>query len=213
MIDRKYIRGARAILGWSRDDLSDESGVPSVTIKTFETGDKIPTLETVNKILSAFHRHHIKITANGVEEVDDSVTVIEGENSFIKLLEDVYSYLKDEADEELLILNADDSKSPQDVINLYRRIRSAGIGMRQLVEEGNTYLMGDLDEYRYISKQYFVNRVSLIYGDKYAVIARGAEKKITIFKDFETAEAQRNLFEIVWSHGEKPMESVADERF
>ena len=41
----------------------------------------------------------------------------------------------------------------------YRRMRQKGIKMRQLVEEDNTYLMGELDEYRYIPSHFFHNNI------------------------------------------------------
>ena len=39
--------------------------------------------------------------------------------------------------------------------------------MRSLVREGDTYLMGKLDEYRYLPEMFFHNSTTVIYGDKF----------------------------------------------
>jgi transcriptional regulator with XRE-family HTH domain len=43
------LRAARALLGWSREDLADASGVGVNTTKDFENNDSNPKLETVRK--------------------------------------------------------------------------------------------------------------------------------------------------------------------
>src|SRR5688572_20797275 len=41
------LRAARALLGWSREDLADKSGVGANTTKDFEINDSNPKLRTV----------------------------------------------------------------------------------------------------------------------------------------------------------------------
>ena len=43
------LRAARALLGWSREDLADKSGVGAETVKNFELRGSDPKLGTVNK--------------------------------------------------------------------------------------------------------------------------------------------------------------------
>jgi transcriptional regulator with XRE-family HTH domain len=43
------LRAARALLGWSREDLADKSGVGANTTKDFEINDSNPKLRTVQK--------------------------------------------------------------------------------------------------------------------------------------------------------------------
>ena len=43
------LRAARALLGWSREDLAAHSGVGVNTTKDFEINDSNPKLETVRK--------------------------------------------------------------------------------------------------------------------------------------------------------------------
>lgn len=56
MLTPRQLRAARALLGWSRDKLSDASKVPAVTISEFETGKTDPRLTTVNKLRRALER-------------------------------------------------------------------------------------------------------------------------------------------------------------
>jgi transcriptional regulator with XRE-family HTH domain len=43
------LRAARALIGWSREDLAEASGVGVNTTKDFEINDSNPKLETVRK--------------------------------------------------------------------------------------------------------------------------------------------------------------------
>jgi hypothetical protein len=45
-----------------------------------------------------------------------------------------------------------------------------GIAMRSLVKDGNTHLMGQLTEYRYLPAQYFHNSTTVICGHKFATM-------------------------------------------
>jgi transcriptional regulator with XRE-family HTH domain len=47
MLTPAQLRAARALAGWSREKLAEESGVSSVTCKLFELGDSDPRLSTL----------------------------------------------------------------------------------------------------------------------------------------------------------------------
>lgn len=131
-------------------------------------------------------------------------TYIAGEGWFLRLLEDVYHTLANAGENaELLVHAADDSESPPKVIAKYREIRRAGIRMRQTVEAGNTYLMGPLEEDRYIPKPYFKNWVKLIYGGKVA-ISRANETGCMVIVDEERAAAMCTLIETARLNGLDP---------
>lgn len=206
------IRAARALLDWSQKDLAARAGVSDMSIMNYESGKRTPHQDTLEKILQAFEIGGVIFTKNGVELKQDSITVIEGENWYLRLLDDVYYSLLDTPKAELIILCGNDKVSPPPVNSLLRKMRRAGIAMRQLVEAGNTYLMGPVTEYRYLPKDRFVNYVSLIYGGKIAVCAEDNTKAI-VFKDAVLAQAWRNMFETLWQVLPQPLESLADERF
>jgi len=212
-ISGAQIRAARGLIHWDREKLSEESGVSVSQIAAIEMGTTAsPKLRTLSDIERAFLRAGIIFKDGGVIPKPDGITRVEGEGWYLTLLDDVYQTLLDQKNAEVVFFCSDDKKSPPDVNNRLRKIRNAGIKMRQLVESGNTYLMGALNEYRYVPKEYYKNYVSLVYADKVAICLQGGTYAI-IFKDAELAATWRNMFEMIWGQLPKPEKSNAKERF
>lgn len=65
-ISMAQCRAARALLGWSRDDLANASGVPSRTLADFELGNTRPHASTVARVVKAFQEAGVTfIPSNG----------------------------------------------------------------------------------------------------------------------------------------------------
>ena len=206
------IRAARALKNWSQTDLAQRVDMATPSIGNIEAGKHAPTPQTQSAIIDAFESAGIEFIDGGVRHRSDLLTIMEGNNWYVRLLDDVYYSLKNLESPEVLLICGDDSKSPPEVIDRWRRIRSSSIAMRQLVEDGNTYLMGPLKEYRYIPREHFNNYVSLIYGEKIAICADGNTKAV-IFKDPFLAKTWTNIFNVMWDTLEQPEKSNADARF
>ncbi len=189
------LRGARAMLNWTRQDLAERTNLSVNGIKNIEDGG-VPNERTKNKILKALGSGGIRLTENGVEKAANTFVILDGEDFFIEVLDDIYLTLLDAKNPELLIEYSDDRKSLPEVIGRYRKIRNAGIKMRQMVEEGNTYLIGPVSEYRWIPKKYFLNYLKLIYADK-VLLDMGTSG--ILIKNSELAESQRKDFELKWT--------------
>ena len=216
----RQLKSAMALLDWNIDDLVQYSGISKPTIsainqcKTEEGMEKF-NLKTINSIVGAINDAGVRFTDNGTEEITYPVYFTSGdthEEAYLELLRDVRRHLRNAENPELLIQHADDRVSPPSVNALYRELRKSGIKMRQLVRSGNTYLMGDISEYRYVPKDMFMNRVSLIYGDRFSNETGNVLKGI-IHEDAIQARIQRNNFNMLWDTLEQPTESTADERF
>lgn len=212
-ISPRQIRAARGLLDWLQRDLAARAGISDISVANIETGKTNPQPQTIEKIKRAFEAAGIVFTAHGVEQRDETVQVLSGENWFLDLLDDVYFTLLDKPDAELLIECGDEKKSPEAVVQRIRKIRNAGIKMRVMVEDGNTFLMGPLKEYRYIPKERYSNNVTLIYGDKVAVSTDPVHTKSIIFRDSILAQTRRNMFELLWEVLDKPTTSTSEERF
>ncbi len=208
----EQVRAARALLDWSQKDLAERAGVSEPSVINFEKEKSTPNQGTVDKIFSAFSLAGVSFIERGVFLKEDTITTIEGDNWYLRLLDDVYYSLIDQKDGELLLISADDRMSPPEVNNRYRKIRNAGIRMRQLVEDGNTYLMGPIKEYRYIPKDHYTNYVCLIYGQKIAVCTDHNSKTV-VFKDPMLSSMWANMFNLLWDTLKQPENSDAPERF
>jgi transcriptional regulator with XRE-family HTH domain len=60
MITPAQTKAARALLGWTQDDLAERSGVVRRTLMSFETGQRSPREVTLLKIRKAFERAGIQ---------------------------------------------------------------------------------------------------------------------------------------------------------
>lgn len=210
----EQIRAARALLNWSQKELADAAGLSQTGIARIENGAHQPTTQSLHKIKAALEDSGIEFIQGGVLRRDDSVRIITGPDCYMRLLEDVQATLADRPakDRELMIWCADDRQSPAAVNDMYRAMRRDGIRMRQLTAEGNSWLLGPLEEYRYIPADYFVNVVKLNYGDKFATV-NGTETRVMIHKDEDASRSQRAIFDLLWSVLPQPKRSDADERF
>ena len=208
------VRAGRAILQWTVADLATQTGMSSGGLHRVENGNSA-TDRTRRLITRAFERQGVIFTRAGVEQDDGPIAILTDENPeacYLTLLDDVARVLGALRAPELLIAHADDRRSTPAINDCYREMRKAGARMRQLVEAGNTYLLGPLEEYRCIPQAFFINRVTLIYGDKVASVTSG-ENVITITHDKINAARERNTFHLLWSMLEPPTKSTADEAF
>lgn len=210
----------RVMLGWTQINAADATGLPQSTISNIERDPSRSVKKHVDQYLDVLKANGIVFTEYGVEKRDRVMATFQGEGWLPRLLKDVLITLQNTAEfpKELLIDNAEDQVSPPPVNNMYRKIRAAGIAMRQFTFEGNSYLMGPVDEYRYIPKDYFQNWITLIYGDKVAIEAFKEDRDernagCLVIKDAHLANTYRNKFNWLWEVSEKPTRSTADEKF
>lgn len=207
LISIQQIKAARALLDWNQEDLANHAGLSTDHIRRIET-NRSKSSDVLDAIYQAMTFHGVVFTKHGVELKPNAISIIEGVDWYLRLLDDVAR----STPKELLFFYADDRASPPEVNQRLKKMRAAGVQMRQLVEEGNTYLMGPVSEYRYVPKERFENYVSLVYGDKVA-ICTDSNTKATVFNDPHLANVWRNIFSILWDTLKQPERSDAKERF
>jgi transcriptional regulator with XRE-family HTH domain len=214
MVSPFQIRAARAALDWSQAELAERAGISISALIDCEREKRPTSEETYKKLIRAFEQEAVFVTGAGVERRDSATYVIDGEEWWLDVLDDVYYELADRKKPEMLMMFSDDRLSPPAVNDRIRAMRKAGIAMRQLVREDNRHLMGAPAEYRWVPAQYFRNNVTVIYGPKIAICAEDNTKAV-IFRDRALADSWRNVFEMLW-HGvvlKTPDESTADEKY
>jgi DNA-binding XRE family transcriptional regulator len=218
MIKGCQIRAARALLDWSADQLAKKVGLSREAINKIEDDAVQPRAKNLADIIEIFEMHRIEFVGErGVTFRSDQITTLHGDNAFSHLLDDVIATLRGAKRPEALFACVDDRRSPEIVVANYRRLRKAGIAMRSLVKQDDTWLMGRLSEYRYLPAQYFHNSATIIYGDKFATMildpATASDAGAVIIDNPHIAAAQRNLFNLIWSSAQKPLKTTADTRY
>lgn len=206
------IRAARSLLDWTQDDLAARSCLSKFSIANLEGGKTASQKGTIDKIIKALELAGIEFIDGGVRLKKDSIIVVDGDGWYLRLLDDVHHSLLQHENPELLIEFADERKSPPDIIQKIIDMRNDGIKMRLLVCDGETNIIGPLEEYRYIPKKLYRNYVSLIYGDKIAVSTENQLQALVI-RDSLLAQTRRNMFEIVWGLLKTPKESTSAVRY
>lgn len=207
------IRAARALLNLKQEELASASDVSVPTLQRIEAGEDGNT-RTQSKLRHALHQMGIVFTADGISWQKFPVLHTSGathEEAYMQLLIDAHEHLKTAKNRELLIMYADDKVSPPSVNDKYRAMRADGIKMRQMIREGNEYIIGPLDEYRYLPKAYFANRVTLIYGDRVANETADVHQGL-IRVDPLNADIQRNTFNLLWTMLKQPERTIAHEQ-
>lgn len=211
MISGHHIRAARALLDLSLDDLTTRTGVTKATISKIESGKSEPRPETMRALISSLERLGIQFLPDGVRKPEHSFIPLSGADWFVELQEDILLTLR--PGDELLIFGGDNriSATRPDVVENFRRIRAAGIRMREMVEEGNLYLMGPEVEYRWIPSAHYRNYITVIYGDKVCTDFGDAG---TLLINTNWAQAERLKFEFMWELSQPVKgKSIADIRY
>jgi transcriptional regulator with XRE-family HTH domain len=206
-----YIRAARALLDWNREELGKKAGLSPVTIANIELGKTdAANARTYDSITKAFLGAGVVFTEDGIEERKSWIKEFSGEDYFMDILDDIYNTLLDVPGAEVLTFGGDDRQNTPEIILRLRKIHNGGIKSRDMVEEGDTYLMGPVARYRWIPKEYFKNYIKVIYGNK---ICLDYGDRCILINNAEIAEVERNQFNLLWQLLPKiEVESTAHER-
>jgi len=211
MITGKQCSNARNLLDWSQGDLADAIGVKTPTIRTFEQNRVQPKQKNLEAIYQAFIDEGIEfMEGEGVRFRQDTITVYDGADFYLKLLDDVYYTLKEKKG-ELLYMFIDNDLSTPEVIKSEARIRKIA-NVRSMVREGDTHLLYPLKEYRYIPGTYYSNYNVVIFGDKFAIMLDNNTKAMVV-RDRNVAEVMRNIFTQLWDSYKAPTKTTAPETY
>lgn len=213
MITADQIRAGRGLLGWSQTELSKRTGLSTPAIGNIEIEKHKPTLETQAKIIRAFDEAGIEVIDEGVRRKRDKITILEGDDAFLRLFDDMYYTICNSPQKDVLVICADEKVTPPEGIEKIRLIRQAGGKFRHIIEEGDHYMLGPINEYKWLPKEYFINRVTLIYGDKVAFACEEPHYFITIIHDVNLSKTQKNFFEFCWNNLKRPTWSETERVF
>lgn len=212
MITAKQIRAARALLGWSQQELADAVGLSKPTIVDAEKTGHQSRIETSNTIQGAFEDKGLEFIPGGVKERADIVTIFEGEDCAIRFLEEAYRALK-ETGGELLLYASSDERATEEAAQRFIAFNESDIDTRFLIKNNDTCIKGNLEDYRWMPDKLWIDSdAKTIYGDSvaYAVTWQNKPKFICI-KDQRIATIERKIFNFVWDISAKPTHTIAEQ--
>ncbi|MGB9154833.1 MAG: helix-turn-helix transcriptional regulator [Alphaproteobacteria bacterium] len=208
MITGSQIRAARSLVGWTAEELAERAGVNRESVFRAERADDKngfrPLAATTEKITRVLNDEGIVfIGLSGVDRRSDSLRVLEGEDCYLRLLNEVLLTLKGRPGGEVLSICTDDSISPPAVVEAIKQWHDAGIKCRFLSHAKAQKFDFPREEYRLIPSKYFNNSVMVVYANKVATL-RSDNKEVVIISDEDQAEMLRGLFNLIWSQSDAP---------
>jgi len=208
------LRAIREARGWSQGQLAKQAGLTQPTISGLERGEVTePNSKTISAIVNAFEAEGFYFTPNGIEHKTTNTYTIEGNDCYLQLLQEIENTLS--AGDEVLKNGTDERKSSPEVINQNQRLRNMGIKTRSLIKPKDNYIMGDLEEYRWMDKQlYAQGDVKVMFANKVAHLISWTDiPRIIVIEDRIIAEEAKRTFDYIWNQSTPPQGSIAPTKF
>jgi transcriptional regulator with XRE-family HTH domain len=214
-ITTEQIRAARALKGWGQLELAERSRLSQVTVANIESGKSGGSKESLRAIQVTFENSGIEFIENGLRLTPNILSMIDGKDAYLQLLDDILFSLRDQGDEaEVLFFGMDERRSSPKVKSSMRKLRKAGVKMRSLVAKSNSYILGSLDEYREIDPALTSADVVTIYSDKVAFLVEHTPYyRVLLVKNEFISNDQRRIFEYFWRMGKQPALTTAKESY
>lgn len=203
-IDPAQCRAARALLNWSQPELAERSGLTVNPIVSFEKeGSSRPAARTMRRMVQAFELAGVMFTANGgVEWRTDLLTILEGEDAIVEMMEDIYQNLKNKGGEVLIAGLSEPDPANTELCDSIRahiaRLQAANISEKILVEQGETNFIAPTEWYRSLDEDEFNMTPYHQYGDNIAVIDWEPPQRVIILRHARVAKTFRAMFQALW---------------
>lgn len=206
------IRAARSLLDWTQDDLAERSGISKYSVTNIEGGRTEPQKATLDRIIRSLEMAGIEFIEDGVRLHRNTATILQGDNWFSDFLDDVRKTLEHAPIKELLIFGGNNSLTPSPIYEKFKAIREGGVRIREMVKDGDTYLMGPEEDYRWIPESHYHNNLTIVYGDK---VLNDFTSHALLMNNPDWARVERSKFELIWSLCKTPPNgcSTAKERY
>ena len=197
-------RGARAILNFSRADLSEISKVASATIGAFETETSETRANMISQLRLALESVGIEfLDTDGVRLRQDAIRSYEGVEIHRRLLDEIYHDMKDSGG-EILIKGLTEKKwgsadSEAFLKNHLDRLMKANITERILVSDEDDVYVAPKHWYRKIPAKYFSLHTTWVFKDKVAMVTWGDVEKLIIIKSSTLFVSETKTFNCLWN--------------
>ena len=208
MITSKQSKAARALLGWTLEDLASYSGMNKNALAKFERNEGAPRKSTLDTIYKTFSIANIELLGeSGVREKEDGVELFSGEDCLQKLWQNILFTFGDSGG-EVLITNVDEKRTIETVQgDLYQHLdnlKQRGITERLLSCEGDNLFLAPKECYRWIPKEVFsMSTATFIYAEKLAYYL-WTKDIVVLVHCKQASDAERERFEYMWKKAKIP---------
>ena len=210
MISIEQIKAARALLGWTQDDLARAAGLSKPSVNTLERRIANPKIDTLQAIQRALEEAGVEFTDGPGVKLRSAVLkteVFEGEDSLIRLLHDIFDTLNG-TQNELMIAGVAESRyqnqGGERVTDLIEKRVKHGIKTKLISCDGDQNFIEPIAHYRWITPDLFPKAPMYVYDNKYAILLWGPPKKIVLIENAEIADTMRDQFMALWGMAKTP---------
>lgn len=203
LITGKQCRAARAMLGWTIDDLAENSGLARSVILRLEKEETNIRHTSLSALLKTFSKANIDfIDRYGVSEKRDSVELFNGDQCIDKLWENIIFTLSDTGG-EVMITNVDEKKALENdngsLMSHIENLKQHNITERLLSCEGDTHFIMPQEYYRWLPEDVFsASTATFIYNGKVAYVLRNAQIVVLLHSQ-DAYESEKGRFDYLWN--------------
>ncbi|MFA4994944.1 MAG: helix-turn-helix transcriptional regulator [Bdellovibrionales bacterium] len=214
-ISPSQLRAARALLNWSRAELSKASGISEPTLHRFENGMNEPETRTANKLLEVFNAHGVEFSDHqGVCFKPNDIDVFDGVERFSDFYDFLYEHLNQFGGnvcvsiyDETILYQYRSGKDPYLHMKRMKRLfdQKKLLSFRILTTISHFATYG-YAEFRWLPKQPASPTAFYAFGDCLALMSFVDEKSphIVVIRSSSLAEGYRQGFNVAWQLGQKP---------
>jgi transcriptional regulator with XRE-family HTH domain len=203
MITGSQVRAARALLDWKQTDLAEKTGLSVPSINNIERMVGSPRLTTLNIVRDALQSEGIEfLDFNGVRRHSEAFEMKEfhGTDFINRLHDDLLVCLRGPED-EIVMYGLDDSlfpiHFPEEVFRWDEAVRTRKFRERALIKEGDTYILSNVESYRWIPREMIGLVPYYVYSDRIALIM-WETRRVIIIRSSAIANSFRAQFELLW---------------
>lgn len=213
MLTIQQLKAARALLGWTQQDLARAAGMHLNVINNLERGTTNPRQKTVEKLQKALEDSGVAfLGARGVELARQAMALrkVEGPGCIAALIEDVLRHAGGAGDEILSVMgdirnfNAHDADAAR---AFYDEKAARGFRERLITCARPGFYPRHSQDYRVLAPAALGAVDTVIYGDSVAFIA-WHDQEVVILRGADFAQGQRRVFEMLWAAGHSPVRAA-----
>jgi transcriptional regulator with XRE-family HTH domain len=207
------IRAARALLGWTQQDLARAAKLSLAAVNNLERDASNPRLRTLTQIQSALEAHGVEFqNGPGVRLRGEvfNITTLDSGDVYQQLFADILQTCIAQNFSGACYMNVKDDDFAGNSLDAFRQsardLRRHGLRERVLVEEGDKNLMfpPDVTHYRWLPKALFGISPFALYGTKLALLLWGPPSRAVIIESPSVADSYARQFEFFWQQSKDP---------